>query len=189
MSQIPENTKQVVSAARKLIFRVQAGSIVSFPQNAKISGYGVNNEEPQIVVFNGTDPSWQGVDEDNFVIINEVPENVAENAIIIYANNGMPSNESLLKALYYLQTEECVDQYTTNQSFVSDKLSPAGMMLENASGIVKRDDRDMVPTWQENGVYYVAPNNEPRIIEADILQRTYRNVDGSPIDLASVPSA
>ena len=185
--QIPENTLPVVSSAQKLIMKVQEGPVVSFPENAKISEYGANNESPQIVVFNGTDPSWQGVSAGNYVIVNEVPTDIAKNALIIYADGQ--TNEDLQAALDYLVKEGCVDQYTTKQDFVSDKLSSAGPMLKNGSGIMKRDDRDITQAWKEDGVYYVAPNGEKRRIEVDILQRTYRNVDGSPIDLASVPSA
>jgi len=187
MTTIPANTTPVVSAARKLLFKTKAGPVVGFPENAKISEYGANNESPVIVVFNGTDPSWQGVDEGNFVIVNEVPEVQAETALSLYNEYGQ-TNEAIQKALDYLNDEGLNDQYTTNQNFVAAKLSPAGMMLEDGSGIMKRDDRDVTSAWQENGVYYVAPSGEARRIEADILMRTYRNVDGSPIDLGKIPS-
>jgi hypothetical protein len=171
----------VISSAQKLILKVQEGPVVSFPDMAIISDYGANNDTPQIVVFNGTDPSWQGAAAGDYVIVNEVPTEVAKDALIIYADGQ--TNEDLQAALDYLAEKGYVDQYTTNQGFVSEKLSPAGAMLKNGSGIVKRDDRDIVDAWKEDGVYYVAPNGEQRRIEPDILKRTYRNVDGSEIDL------
>jgi len=175
------NTIPVISSAQKLILKVQEGPILPFPDGSTISKYGANNEAPQIVVFNGTDPSWQGAAAGDYVIINEVPTDVAKDALIIYADGQ--TNETLQEALDFLVEKGYVDQYTTDQDFVDSKLSAAGPILRNGSGIVKRDDRDVVDAWCEDGVYYVAPNGEARRIEPDILQRTYRNVDGSEIDL------
>ncbi len=89
--------------------------------------------------------------------------------------------------MYFLLTHGCVDQYTTSLAFVDTKLSTAGRMLDPYTGIVKRDDRDLTPVWQEGGVFYTAPGGAARVIEPDILVRTYRKTDGSLIDLAKIP--
>lgn len=95
----------------------------------------------------------------------------------------------LYAALYFLAASGCGDQYTTNAKFVESKLSPAGRMLDNGSGLVKRDDRDLVPVWQKDGEFFVSHGDGERKIEADILLRTYRNSDGSEIKLDEVPES
>ena len=162
---------------------------VGFPAGAKPNGYGVDNETPSVVVLNGTEkePSWQGVSHDKgVVIVNEVPEEAANTALDIYEQGGK-TNAALMLALYFLAASGCRDQYTTGLSFVDSKLTPAGRTVDQYTGIVKRDDRDLTPVWREGDVYYTAPGGNARVIEADILARTYRNADGSLLDLAVVP--
>ncbi len=75
---------EIVSSARKLILRPQAGPTVSFPTGVKINTWGNDNTSPQIVVCNGTEakPSWQGTSHDHgVVIVNEVPEDLANAAL------------------------------------------------------------------------------------------------------------
>lgn len=178
---------KIVSSARKLILKPENGApVVKFPSNAKVSEYGANNNTPTVVVFNGTNPSWQGVNFDGYVIVNEVPEGIALNALEIYEQGGC-TNISLVQALYYLMTCGCVDQYTTGDDFVGKKLSSAGRRLPNGSGIVKRDDRDLVDVWQEDNKFFVKVVDGARVIESDILCRTYRNENGDEINLAEVP--
>lgn len=181
---------KIISAARKLILRPQEGApVVSFPTGARLGKYGNDNETPTIVVRNGTeaDPSWQGTRfESGVVIVNEVPEDIADVALDIVEQGG-GSNPSALTALYYLLTQGCVDQYTTSLKFVDEKLSPAGRQIGQYTGVVKRDDRDQIPVWKQDGKFYISHGYEPRVIEEDILLRTYRNVDGSQIDLAAIP--
>lgn len=148
-----------------------------------------NNDTPSIVVLNATEeqPSWQGVDhESGVVIVNEVPEEAALHALEIFESGGQ-TNSALNDALTYLAENGYGDQYTCGLGFVESKLTPAGRMLSPFTGIVKRDDRDLTPVWHEGWIFYTAPNGEARIIEPDILARTYRNADGSELDLETVP--
>jgi hypothetical protein len=185
----------VVSSARKLILSVPAGLRASFPAGAAISPYGQNNEAPAVVVCNRTDTSqgpdgtWQGADGVNGVIIvNEVPQHLAEQALDIYDSLHEPYY-TIDKAIAFLEANGCGDIYTTSKEFVRTKLTPAGRMVETYTGIVKRDDRDVCTMWRDPaGVYWVQlPKGEPRHIEADIILRTYVQADGSPIDLTAIP--
>ena len=199
------NGLDVVSAARKLIFLVPSGPVVAFPEGAAISEYGQNNGSPVIAVCNRTDTSkgpngtWQGADFQNgVVIVNEVPEKLALRAlgIIEQERRAFPTSEDtrskvpgLIGVLDFLADNGCGDQYTTSKDFVKSKLSPAGAMLDDFTGIVKRDDRDVCRIVRDaEGVIWVQlPKGEPRHIEADILLRTYVQADGSPINLADIP--
>ncbi len=179
---------KVVSSARKLRFRPAAGApVVAFPEGANISNYGVNNNTPTIVVCNGTEnpPSWQGVDhESGVVLVNLVPEDIANEALDIFAEDE--TIESLNDALNFLVEQGCKDQYTSPNEF-QPKLSPAGRMLDEWNGIVKRDDRDLIEIWRTGDDIYVTHEKQPKLMHPDILLQTYRNVDGSQIDLASIP--
>lgn len=180
----------VVSSARKLILRPEADApVVSFPEGVVISDYGVNNATPSIVVCNRKEnpPSWQGVGhETGVVIVNEVPEDKAEAALNIFEQGGQ-TNTALNEVLQFLVESGCGDQYTTSISFATDNLSPAGRMLDRYSGIVKRDERDQFPLWKEGDNIYVRHAGGPKLIAPDILLRTYRNPDGSSIDLSKIP--
>jgi hypothetical protein len=79
------------------------------------------------------------------------------------------------------------DQQTTRLQFVDDKLSPAGLMLDHYTGIVKRSDRDQIECWRSGDKFYTAPNGEARVIEPEILVRDYRLPDGATIDLSLIP--
>jgi len=181
----------VVSSARKLLFKVTEGPTVSFPEGAAISKYGANNAVPVVVVHNATDQSqgpegtWQGAAAGDFVIVNEVPEDVALVALFdIYDG----TNQSIVDALNYLIDNGYADQYTTGRKFWETKLSPAGRM-KGESGIMKRDDRDLTRLYRDkDGVLRIFPNGQMRHIEDDILVRTYRMPNGSKIDLKSIPS-
>jgi hypothetical protein len=179
---------EVVSSARKLIFRPEAGAaVIPFPVGAIVNDYGVNNTTPTVVVQNGTEetPSWQGVDHDSgVVIVNEVPEDVANTALDIFDQGGR-TNAALADALNHLKAMGCVDQYTTSLDFVCGKLSRAGRMLDGFTGIVKRDDRDMIPVWKEGDTIFVLTDGV-RDIVPEILVRTYRNPDGSEIDINAI---
>jgi len=176
----------VVSSARKLILRPQKDApAVSFPEGAVVNEWGVDNETPSVVVRNGTEevPSWQGVSYDKgVVIVNEVPEQTANAVLDILERGG-----TVQDAVDFLVEEGCADQYTTSLDFVEGKLSPAGRMLSPTTGVVKRDDRDLTPCWREGDTFFVSHKDEGRVIEPDILKRTYRNPDGTPINLAAIP--
>lgn len=180
---------QIVSSSRKLILLPEAGApTVNFPAGAELSEYGANNMTPSIIVLNGSakTPTWQGVDhETGVVIVNEVPEELAHAALDIIEAGG-ETNDAIRLGLYFLAIHSCRDQYTTPRAFVANNLSPAGRMLGELTGIVKRDARDQFKVWKEGGVYYVYTDGQ-REIEPDILVRTYRNPDGSLIDLDQVP--
>lgn len=186
--------KLIVTDARKLIFLPQAdAAVVSFPQDAVISEYGANNATPTIVVRNAKEnpASWQGVSrETGFVIVNLVPEGLANQALETFDQGGR-TNEALQRALDFLIANGCNDQYTTPHSFASTKLSPAGQILRDSdgnieAGIVKRDDRDQVPVWKNGGQIYVK-TDAVRLIDPEILVETYREPDGSKISLDTIP--
>lgn len=178
---------QVVSAAPKLIFAVPVTQrVVQFPNGATISPYGQGNNSPAIVVQNLTDGgSYQGANSpDGVIIMNEVPEAVALELLQMY--------DGTIEGLDRICTRAAElgvgDQYTTKKSFVDAKLSPAGKMLNPYTGQVKRDDRDICGVYRDQeGTLQIMVGAEPRRIEEDILLRTYRNADGSEIDLNAIP--
>ena len=183
------NKVKVVSNARKLIFRPAQGvPIVSFPEGAVISSYGAGNDAPTVVVQNCTckDKSWQGVShETGSVIVNNVPAVVAIPILQKYAQDGQ-TIEALRAALSELANYGYDDQYTAPFNFMDNKLSPAGLMIDQYTGIVKRDDKDLVDCWREGDTYYVTPNGKPRVIDACILVRDYRMSDGKHIYLENI---
>ena len=181
--------KHVVSSSRKLIIQPAADApIVIPPEGMTMSKYGANNEAPSVIVVNETETpvSWQGVDHaTGVVIVNEVPEDLAHQALDIVESGGQ-CQQAVRDALDFLAKNGCVDQYTTKLDFVNTKLSPAGRMLDAYTGIVKRDDRDLTPLWREDEILYVAHSGGARVIQSEILLRTYRNPDGTSIVLGEI---
>lgn len=179
---------KIVSNARKLILRPAVGApTVTFPEGAIVNPYGAGNDTPSVVVQNGTckENSWQGVShETGAVIINGVPGDVAALALAQYSAGGQ-TIEVLNRVLTDLSDLGFNDQYTTPLHFIETKLSPAGDMLDNYTGMVKRDDRDLVDCWREGNVFYVFTDGK-REIEGDILVRDYRLPDGTAIDLNQI---
>jgi hypothetical protein len=119
--------------------------------------------------------------------VNQVPEKVANVALDMFEVLGQ-SNEALELVLQFLTLAGCIDQYTSLNEFVENSLSPAGRMLGSGTGIMKRDNRDLIECWVEEGRIFV--NNDGmggKLIDPQILVETYRNPDGSTIDLSSIP--
>ena len=189
MSTTTINGLKVTSSASKVIFAVPpSDTLAVFPADGKISEYGQNNAAPAIVVQNKTDGgSWQGADgQQGVVIMNEVPGDFAEVLLDMY-DGSLGSLELICK---YAADHGYGDQYTTKRSFVDTKLSPAGRMKDSYTGIVKRDDRDVCIVFRDSeDVLQIVVKGEPRRIEPDILLRTYKCADGSPISLDAVPTA
>lgn len=192
------NGLPVISAARKLVAVVpQTTRVVNFPDGANVSKYGKENSKPAIVVQNRTDGgSWQGAGVGHYVIVNEVGEDAATQFL---TNLGTDYDVIKLESeLAKLAEAGFGDQYTTDLSFVQSKLSPAGQcnglttndgkIVTLAAGIVKRDDRDVCHVFRDSGDVLQIVIKEPRRIEADILTRTYRKVDGSAIVLDEIPT-
>lgn len=184
-------TLPVVSSARKLVFIVPPSTqCAEFPEGVLPHEYGQNNERPAIVVVNRTTdpPQYQGADcHEGIVIVNEVPEGIA--TCILRLLGPHFSVEQLDGALGLLGEVGCGDQYTSDREFLASHLSPAGMQAGYTAGIYKRDDRDVAELTMEGGIFYVAIGGSPKQIEPDILKRTYRNVDGTPINLDVVRDA
>lgn len=185
------NGLKVVSAARKLIALVPATTrVAQFPEGCVISEYGQNNAAPVITVQNRTDGaagggSYQGADaEAGVIIMNEVPEATALELLGIY-DGTIEGLDRMVARAYELG---CGDIYTTKKSFVETKLTPAGKMVNQYTGIVKRDDRDVCTVYKDGAGVYQIVIKEPRQIELDILLRTYVCADGSPIDPAAIPT-
>jgi hypothetical protein len=184
----PKNALGVISSAVKLIMRPDAGRpVLPAPEGVNVSPYSADKETPTTWVINMTEtpPSCQGVShETGSVIVNGVPHAVAEAMTVVRKVHGVDNTLQVLSLLGYS------DQYTTNLKFIADKLSAAGTMLDPCTGVVKRDDKDIVPVWREaDGRIYVVNNKVPHLIQPDILARDYRTADGGPIDLASIPLA
>jgi hypothetical protein len=175
----------VITNARKLIARVpQTSKKAAFPENAVISGYGQNNNQPNIVVYNVIDNggTWQGADENGIVIINSVTELDAEKLLENY-DFTIAGLEALIRLANKFGYR---DIYTTTVDFARTKFSPAGRMLDSFTGLVKRDDRDITYIYREGDKIMVQADLS-RHIEPEILQRDYRNVDGSQISLSQIP--
>jgi hypothetical protein len=186
---------KVVSSARKLIFRVPQGPVVTFPEGAAVSEYGQNNAEPVIVVLNRTDKSmgeagtYQGADAENgIVIMNNVPEAVALELLSMFETDG--SIDCLNAVVRRADELGCHDIYTTKVGFVDTKLTPAGKMIGAYTGIVKRDDRDVcVVVRDDSGVIQRKLGDKVNHIDTDeILVRDYVMEDGSKIDASSIPN-
>ena len=203
----------VVSSARKLVIQVpESNRVVEFPEGVHISSYGKGNDAPVIVVHNATDKgkelspgvfehpegTWQGAKSGQFIILNEVSEEAAVAAICHAGNNY--TMHCVEVALEELVQKGFRDQYTTNLEFVQENLSPAGFcvgleqccttgkILALRAGIVKRDARDIMTAVRKDGAVFVDHGKgEPKRVEEDIFLRTYRNVDGSEIELDDVP--
>jgi len=190
-----QNGLPVVSSAGKLIFSVpQSTAIATFPNDVFISEYGQNNNSPSIVVHNHIDKSspegtWQGADsKEGIVIMNNVPEAVALQLLGMFEADQTVSG--LQKVLSKAEELGCLDNYTTKKQFVDDNLSPAGNMLDKYTGIVKRDSRDIALIIRDgSGIIWRKLGDGINHIDTDeILVRDYRNVDGTQIDIASIPT-
>ncbi len=194
---ITNNGMKVTSNARKLIARVpETDRKVAFPVGVTISQYGKESVAPAIVVQNRTDGgSYQGAKSGQYIIVNEVTGEAA-NAFLATLGTTY-SIETLVSALATLDASGFGDQYTTDIAFVQSKLTPAGesiglttdgdKIVTITAGITKRDDRDVCLVYRDaSGVAQIVVKGEPRRIEDDILVRTYRNADGTEIDLTKV---
>lgn len=182
----PKNTLSVISSAMKLILQPEPGrKICNPPADIKVSDYGAANDTATVWVTNMTETplSCQGVShEAGSVIVNGVPQAIAEGVVAMYQSHGLDKAIDVLVLLGY------TDQYTTKRQFIRDNLSPAGKMVDEFTGVVKRDARDVKVVWRESdGNYYVLNNQKPHLIVPDILVRDYRLTDGSQIDLDMVP--
>lgn len=175
------------STATKLVLAAKPGPVVAFPEGAKLSGYGQNDENPVVVVYNGTDGTWQGADAENGVVImNNVKGELAER-LLDMAESGSPLSAIIATA------EEAgqVDNYTTDYAFVDEHLSPVDpeRMIGDYTGRVVRLARDTATVARRGDVFYVAPpgSDGSRVIQPEILVRDYIKVDGSSINLEDVP--
>lgn len=178
------------STATKLVLAVKPGPVVAFPEDAVLSGYGQNDDQPVVVVRNLTDGeegigTWQGADATSGVVImNGVQEELAER-LLDMAESGEPLSAIIATA----EKASQVDNYTTDYAFVDEHLTSVGRMLGRYTGRVARLARDTAQIGQRNGVFYVVPpsGEDSRVIQPEILTRDYIKVDGSPINLEDVP--
>ena len=189
-----ENGLKVTSSARKVIFEVpNEKSTAAFPEGITISPYGQNNVAPVIVVHNHVDTkedpngSWQGADGVNgIVIMNNVPEELAEELLAHYAAN--PTVGGLHAILKHAETTGQVDNYTTEKAFVEKNLSPAGKTVSKFTGVVKRDSRDICSVIKQDGIIWRKVGDYIEHIDTEaILVRDYVTADGEKIDPASIP--
>lgn len=176
----------VITNARKLIIQVpQSDKVVTFPKDAVISPHGQNNANPTVVVFNATDEggTWQGADSQNgIVIINAVTELDAE----VLLNGYDETMEGLGKLIAKAVKFGYRDMYTTSVPWARTKLTPAGKRISTYTGLVMRSDKDITYVYWDNDRIMVQ-SDLPRAIEPEILQRDYRNLDGSQISLSQIP--
>ena len=187
------STLTVKPVSFKMTLQNNATSVVSFPEGARKSEWGGQNDEsPTVVVHNVTDlnngetpdGTWQGCDNNGgLVIINEMTEVAASQALDLYESQGIAA------AYDYLADIGFRDQYTTSEDWFDENLTPAGRMVGVYSGYVKRiETSDMEIGRKSDGqVYLLSHESQPRI-EEDILLRTYVMPDGSQIDASSIPT-
>lgn len=183
MTQANTASLKVISSARKLILEVVDGPVVKFPEGVEPNPYSANKDEPRMVVYNSEDQTWQGAGVGDMIILNQVPEEVAEHILNMYDG----TNEGTLKALDYAASQGYTDQYTTNMKFRSSNLSPAGRMVNENTGIVKRDERDVCEAYYDKTGLLRIVTDGVRDIKEDIFLSTYRNLDGTKINLEDVP--
>lgn len=188
---------RVVSAVRKVVLEVRPGPVVSFPDGATVSDYGKGNDAPVIVVQNKTsDGSWQGAKPGQLIILNEVSEAIADAMLDLVEASikgaGEEVNATIVSACSLAADNGFGDQYTTDEAFFTTKLSPAGRMIGPRTGVVKRNDRDLIRCHKDaNGIIYVYPEGPEKMayrIEPGILLNTYRMPNGDVINLKDIPT-
>lgn len=172
---------KIVSTAKKLILIVPQASAIK-DINVELNEWGNDSENPSIVVYNATDKTYQGAsaDQNGIIIVNEVDPASANNALIMFEKGS-----SLECITNCLSADGFTDQYTSDTGFLAEKLSVAGMCLDDGSGIYIRSDRDLVTLSKEGDNYFVDHGEGKREIQDDILFRTYTMPDGSELDLLS----
>lgn len=182
------------------------GQLIADWQGKPIGGPG----EKGVVFFNHKDQSWQAVkaDGEGVVILNQVTE---EQAAKLQDKLGKdPSRLSLQEfkgALEFAHGDLGIgDMYNSDRTFIKNKMNP----LETSDtgipqyGLFRRDDRDVChaiyvegsgefqgpaasPQKFEDGAVLIRqPNGKEfsyRLIQPDAFQETYKNKDGSAIDL------
>ncbi len=175
-------------------------------QGKPIGGPG----EKGVVFFNHKDQSWQAVkaDGEGVVILNQVTEEQAAKLQEKIGKNPAKLNLQEFKgALEFAHSDLGVgDMYNSDRSFIKSKMNP----LETSDtgvpqfGLFRRDDRDVchavyvegsgefqgpaaTPQKFEDGAVLIRqPNGKEfsyRLIQPDAFQETYKNKDGSAIDL------
>jgi hypothetical protein len=192
------------SEAGKLVIRVpQTDRVVNFPEGCTISEWGKGNDRPMVIVHNATDTkvdkrgTYQGArfvkTNPQYVINNTVPEALALKALAMLTDGF--TIEDLDKVIEFLVKSDMTDMYTTDLEFLSGNCTPAGLCLELetkedgkvaklAAGQVKRDGRDLIDSYLgDDGYVYVKLSDGDRRVEDHILVETYRNADGSKIDI------
>lgn len=193
---VRNNGLAIVSEARKLLFKVpeKGATNILAPENYELDEYSQAREGVGIVVYNGTNDTYQGADVSGYVIVNEVPSKIAEAALNGYdADRSVQNLKQVLKKLATTEVEgrNLHDQYTTPADFYESQLSPAGMMLDDGSGIMKRDSRDTAYVVKHGKKLITAvPEGRElvlRDIEPEIIIRTYVQHDGSAISIDKIP--
>ncbi len=170
--------------------------------------------EKGLVFFNHKDQSWQAVKGDGagVIILNQVTDLQGRELQEKIGND--PSNLSLqgLKdSLTFAQEKLGIgDAYNSDRDFIKSKMNP----LETSDtgvpqyGLYRRDDRDVckaiyvegsgefqgpaaTPQKFEDGAVLIRqPSGKEmsyRLIQPDAFQETYKNKDGSAIDLDKIP--
>lgn len=186
----------VISDALKLVMRPEQGApVVLFPHGVIVNKeYSQNTISPTVVLPNLTEkpPSWQGVcHHTGSVIVNTLPLEIAKLALDIFVSGGK-TNAALDAVLKFLRVIGYGDQYTTDFGFIDKHLNPVVPVAgDEYTGIFMRDRDNLTPIWKENGIIYVVPagakDQGPRVMDPGKLLETYKNVDGSDIDLDSIP--
>ena len=183
-------TLKVISGARKLVLKVpQTEEVAKFPLDAEISEYSQhlqNNTNPAIVVYNSTDDKWQGADwQTGLVVINSVKENDAKTILRFYDGTLLGLELAIAEAVNLGYT----DQYTSYEAFYDKHFSLAG--LETGfpyTNFVKRDERDICDVWYDEDGLLRIKVDFVRDITPEKLLETYVNLDGTQINLASIPT-
>lgn len=162
-----------------------------------------------VVFFNYKDKAVQGVQGDGtgVIIINEVNE--AQAAVLRLKVEDLAGTP---EGLNHLQIKEVIDMalslglsdmYNSDRGYVQSKMTSVGAGGADGFGLHKRDDRDIcravriegkgeffgpISTQKfEGDAIIITDNKESRLIQSDIFERTYRNIDGTPVKATDIP--
>ncbi|MBI4815762.1 MAG: hypothetical protein HY791_05880 [Deltaproteobacteria bacterium] len=162
-----------------------------------------------LVFFNEKDKAVQAVKSDGngVVIINQVSEEQADKLRAKFGDD--PSKLSLQQfkdALQFAREELSLgDMYNSDKEFIGKKMNALESKATGVQGygLHRRDDRDLVKAVFvegqgqftgtatthkfDNGAVLVQQGTDARLVQPDIFAQTYRNKDGTALDLQALP--
>ncbi len=190
-----------------------AGQPIADWEGKPIGGPG----EKGVVFFNEKDQSYQAVkaDGNGVIIMNQVTDDQGKKLQSRIGND--PSKLSLKEfkdALEYAHSELGIgDKYNSDRDFITSKMNAMETSDTGVAhyGLYRRDDRDVCEVlvvdgkgafqgpaatpqkFEDGAVILRQPDSKAedgfsyRLIQPDAFKETYTNIDGSPVDIASLP--